>query len=124
MIPYVNILIPNEVEASTIFNKNIDEIYIDNELKLIVTLGSKGCLYIDKNGKKKFEALKVKTLDTTGAGDVFCASIASFLNDTHTIDELINLSTIASAIHVQRKYVIPAVPTLTEVYNIYNKKGV
>ena len=42
----------------------------------------------------------------------------------HTIDELINLSTIASAIHVQRKYVIPAVPTLTEVYNIYNKKGV
>jgi sugar/nucleoside kinase (ribokinase family) len=63
-------------------------------------------------------------LDTTGAGDVFCASIASFLNDTHTIDELINLSTIASAIHVQRKYVIPAVPTLTEVYNIYNKKGV
>jgi ribokinase len=124
LLPYVNILIPNEVEASTIFNKNIDEIYIDNDLKLIVTLGSKGCLYIDKNGKKKFEALKVKTLDTTGAGDVFCASIASFLNDTHTIDELINLSTIASAIHVQRKYIIPAVPTLTEVYNIYNKKGV
>ena len=124
LLEFVDVLIPNEIEASTIYNKNVEQIAINNDLKLIITLGDKGSLYIDKNNKKQYEALKVKAIDTTGAGDVFCASIASFINNVQTIDELINLSTIASAIHVQRKYVIPAVPSLEEVYNIYKKKGV
>lgn len=124
LLPYVNILIPNEVEAKTIYNKNINEINIINDLKLIITLGSKGCLYIDNKTKKEFSAVKVNAIDTTGAGDVFCASIASFINNACSIEELITLSTIASALHVQKKYVINAIPTIDEVYNIYKKKGV
>lgn len=124
LLPYVNILIPNEVEAKTIYNKNINEINVINDLKLIITLGSKGCLYIDNKTKKEFSAVKVNAIDTTGAGDVFCASIASFINNACSIEELITLSTIASALHVQKKYVINAIPTIDEVYNIYKKKGV
>lgn len=124
LLPFINILIPNEIEAQTIYNKNIEDINVNNDLKLIITLGSKGCLYIDKNTKKQFSALKVNAIDTTGAGDVFCAGVASFINNTESIDELVNLSTIASALHVQKKYVINAIPTINEVYNIYKKKGV
>ena len=124
LLPYVNMLIPNEIEAQTIYKKSINEINIYNDLKLIITLGSKGCLYIDKNNKQQYSALKVNAIDTTGAGDVFCASIASFINEAKSIDELISLSTIAAALHVQRKYVINAIPTVDEVYNIYKKKGV
>jgi len=117
LLPYVNILIPNEVEAKTLFNKDINDITVGATNKVIITLGSKGCLYIDDKIKKQYKALLVNAVDTTGAGDVFCAAIATFINQGKTIDEIIDLATISSALHVQKKYVINAIPTLGEVYN-------
>lgn len=122
LIKYVHILIPNESEANTIYNKNIDDITITDDLKLIITLGSKGCLYIDKNNKKYYKALNVNAIDTTGAGDVFCAAISSFIKQEENIEKVIKLATISSALHVQKKYVIDATPTIEEVYDVYNKK--
>ena len=44
---------------------------------MIVTMGGKGAVYADKNGDKGFcPARRVKVLDTTGAGDAFCAGVA------------------------------------------------
>ena len=37
-------------------------------------------------------------------------------------DKVIKLATISSALHVQKKYVIDATPTIEEVYDVYNKK--
>ena len=86
-IKNIDILIPNEhelermakisivdessmLEAATILlNKGIKEI--------IVTLGSKGALYIDKDGHKFFESYKVKVVDTTAAGDSFIGGFTS-----------------------------------------------
>ena len=38
------------------------------------------------------------------------------------MDKVIKLATISSALHVQKKYVIDATPTIEEVYDVYNKK--
>lgn len=116
IIDYVDVLIPNESEANTIYNKK-EEIIIDNDLLLIITQGSKGCLYIDKNNKKQYPSIKVQAIDTTGAGDVFCAAVASQINNDD-IDDIILFSTIASGLHVQKKYVIDAIPTLKEIKEI------
>ena len=44
---------------------------------MIVTMGDKGAVYADKNGDKGFcPARRVKVIDTTGAGDAFCAGVA------------------------------------------------
>lgn len=115
ILNYINLLIPNEVEASTIYNKNINDISINNELKIIITLGSKGCLYIDKNIKKYYEAKKVKVIDTTGAGDVFCAAIASKILLEKDIDKVIDFAQTASSIHIQKQYVMKAIPSLNDV---------
>ena len=44
---------------------------------MIVTMGSLGAIYATSKGEKGFcEASKVKVVDTTGAGDSFCAGVA------------------------------------------------
>lgn len=114
LIPYINLLIPNEVEAEAIFKKELYEIEIDNDLKLIVTLGSKGCIYIDKDNKQYYNANEVEAIDTTGAGDVFCAAIASQILDV-SIDEAIEFATTAASLHIQKEHVLTAIPTLEQI---------
>ena len=114
ILPYVDLLIPNESEANQIFNNDINNIKINSDLKLIITLGSKGCLYIDKDNKKYYDAKKVNVVDTTGAGDVFCAAVSSQILNKK-IEHTINFATIASSIHIQRKYVMEAIPKLYEI---------
>lgn len=114
LIEYIDLLIPNEIEANTIYNKKIEEIEIKSKIKLIITLGSKGCIYIDKSNKKYYDAKKVNVIDTTGAGDVFCGSIATFINKL-PIDEVIEIAINASALHIQNKYVLNAIPTFEQV---------
>ncbi len=44
---------------------------------MIVTMGSKGAVFADKEGNSGFcPARRVKVKDTTGAGDAFCAGVA------------------------------------------------
>ena len=121
LLPYINVLIPNESEFKTLFNKPIDEIEIKNDLELIVTLGKDGCVYKNKNITKYYPSIKVNAIDTTGAGDVFCSGICSFMNNKTITDETIHLATISSSIHVQRKYIINAAPSKEEVINKYNE---
>ncbi len=118
ILPYIDILIPNEAEAYSIYNKKIEEIKINTDLKLIITLGSKGCMYIDKHGSKRYNAYPVETVDTTGAGDVFCAGVASQTTFTTTIAQLVNFATVASGLHVKNKYVINAIPSIDRIDKI------
>ncbi len=115
IVQYVNLLIPNEVEARIIYNKNIDDININDDLQLIITLGSQGCVYIDKNTKKYYLARKVNVVDTTGAGDVFCSAIASQILINNNIDDVIDFAITASSIHIQKEYVMQAIPTINEI---------
>lgn len=114
LLPFINMIIPNEAEAYHIFKKEIDKIENDINIPMIITLGSKGCLYLDRNTKKYYNAKKVKAIDTTGAGDVFCAAIACKIN-TCTIEDAIKFAIEVSSLHVQRKYVIEAIPYINEI---------
>ena len=115
LLPYINLLIPNEAEAMQIYNKDYNDITIKSDLKLIITLGSKGCLYIDKNNKKYYDSKKVNVIDTTGAGDVFCAAIASQILINNNIDEVIDFAITASSLHIQKEYVMGAIPYLNDI---------
>ena len=42
---------------------------------LIVTRGAKGCCHVHENGSTKLSAVKVRSVDTTGAGDAFSAGL-------------------------------------------------
>lgn len=86
-------LICNKQEAGIFFTEDYEDMKHDELLpiiceriekgkinSIIVTMGGDGAIYASRNGEKGFcPAKKVMVKDTTGAGDAFCAGVASAL---------------------------------------------
>lgn len=100
-IPYLTIV--NAGEAKAAYNLPLNKIKADN---LIVTLGKRGCLHITTNDKEYYRAQAVDAVDSTGAGDVFLASVASMFGKN--IKDAIRFAMSASQEHVKYPYVINA----------------
>ena len=132
LLEMANVVTPNFEEAKILYNipNNISVVEIGEYLKdlvnntLIITLGSKGCLLIKDKKYQYFEPFKVNAIDTTGAGDIFNAGLAStILNDS--IENSIKFSQAASAISVTKQYVMDAIPSINEIkefIKLYNLK--
>ena len=83
--------VPNESEAETITGspvrtvddaKNCAQRFLDGGVRrVIVTLGANGALLAGKEAMEHVPAFKVKTVDSTGAGDAFIGSFATFLGE-------------------------------------------
>ena len=82
--------------------------------ELIVTLGSKGSLHINREKSQFHSAYMVKAIDTTAAGDSFIGGFVKALNKNN-IDEAIEFGTKVSAIAVTRIGAQSSIPTLKEV---------
>jgi ribokinase len=81
------VLMPNAVELELLtgeadYRKGAD-LMIGMGVKIVaVKLGSKGCYVTDGHEKLTIEPFKVKVVDTTGAGDAFCAGfLYGLIND-------------------------------------------
>ena len=127
MIKTIDILIPNEYELERISKVKVtdqDSILKASKVllskgveKLIVTLGSQGVLYIDKDSHKFYKANKVEVIDTTGAGDSFIGGfVASYVEDGN-IEAAIELGQTVAALCIQKVGAQSSLPTLKEVEN-------
>ncbi|KAJ0558866.1 putative fructokinase [Helianthus annuus] len=100
-------------------------------LKLfLVSEGGKGCRYYTKRFKGRVDGVKVKPVDTTGAGDAFVSGILSFLaSDTSLLEdekrlrEALVFANGCGALVVTKKGAIPAMPTKEEVHQILQQEG-
>ena len=86
------------------YKEGAEKIINEYGVKLVfVTLGPSGCYFLNRNGGGQVEALKVRPVDTTGAGDIFAGSAMSRLlkygrsPDELTADELYEIVRFASA---------------------------
>ena len=76
----------------------VEKIKAANIPAMIVTMGSKGAVYANKQGDKgMIPARKVMVKDTTGAGDAFCAGAMSGLTYGKTMAESVEIGTILSS---------------------------
>jgi ribokinase len=83
--------VPNESEAETIMGsvvRTVDdarrcaEKFLSSGVRrVIVTLGANGSLLAGKDAMEHIPAFTVKTVDSTGAGDAFIGSFATFLGE-------------------------------------------
>ncbi len=117
VLPYLDFLILNEVEASQLedaLDVKIEELDV---MDIIVTLGSKGARWInsDQGVDQRFDALKVTPVDTTGAGDTFTGYVLSGLDRGLTMGQSISLATRAAALMVTRMGTADVIPDLKEV---------
>lgn len=120
---FVNVLVPNEQEALFLTGSEVPSVagplLLDMGFEhVILTLGASGCCYYGSLGENCFPAPKVNAVDTVGAGDVFCGSLASFLARDRELFEAIELAVKAASISVTRYGAQASVPTLTEVVSV------
>lgn len=104
-----DLIIPNEIEANILFGNNYMEKIKELNLNVIVTLGSKGCIHINNHQEKSYESIKTNVIDTTGAGDVFCGSIAYYLSKNYCFDDAIINANINASKSIKYHYVIPGI---------------
>lgn len=104
--------ITGETEENKILNKMLEK-YPD--AKIILTLGSDGSLYRDKDCCYRQEIFKTQAVDTTAAGDTFTGYFISALISGKSVQEALKISAMASSITVSRKGASPSIPKMDEV---------
>ena len=118
MLTYI---ILNEVEAKAIAGCDIPEenlTCIKNKyknLKVVLTLGSNGCIYSDSLCEFYQPAFKVNAVDTTAAGDTFTGYFIAGLSRGSNYQTILKMASAASAIAVSRKGAAPSIPDKNEV---------
>jgi ribokinase len=115
----------NEVEASMVTGLKVetdDEIRITAAelLKLgckiaIITLGARGSYVASSDFTGFVPAFKVKAVDTTAAGDVYCGSLAVAMVEGKSLPDAVKFAGAASAISVTRLGAQPSAPYRKEI---------
>ena len=118
-------IILNEVEAKAIAGYDIPEgnlTCIKNKyknLKVVLTLGSNGCIYSDSLCEFYQPAFKVNAVDTTAAGDTFTGYFIAGLSRGSDYQTILKMASAASAIAVSRKGAAPSIPDKSEVLSSF-----
>lgn len=125
-------IIPNETELEIITGIKTDTVegvkkaayaLLEKGVKgLIVTLGSKGSLYIDRENEVMTPAYKVKAVDTTAAGDSFIGGFVKGISQDLAIVDAIELGTKVAAISVTRIGAQTSLPTEEEIKNFRGER--
>lgn len=118
-------LTPNEKECGIIAGIRVEndeqaetaaELLIAKGVQnVVVTLGGKGSLYKSATERELIPAYRVKSVDTTAAGDTYNGALCVALSEGKTIREAAEFATKASAISVTRAGAQPSLPTRDEV---------
>lgn len=82
---------------------------------VIVTMGDKGVLLVNKDRVQAFPARKVEAVDTTAAGDCFNGALAVGLSEGMDLDSAIRFANAASSIVVTRNGAQSSIPDRSEV---------
>ncbi|XP_076937375.1 putative fructokinase-7 [Bidens hawaiensis] len=111
-------------------NVVLNKLFHPNLKLLLVSEGPDGCRYYTQKFKGRVSGVKVKPVDTTGAGDAFVGGILSVLasdtnlyKDETKLREALLFANACGAITVTKKGAIPAMPTRDEVYKILKCDG-
>lgn len=112
----------NEVEARDLCGEEVpEEEYPERILqkypdsRVVLTLGSRGCVYQDSRERLAVAAKKVKAVDTTAAGDTFTGFFLAGIAAGEPVAQALEEATVAAAISVSRKGASPSIPTREEM---------
>jgi ribokinase len=100
--PVADYLTPNETEAPAVEGAHGT---------LVVTLGERGA----RIGDEIVPALRAHVVDTTGAGDAFCAAFAVALAENRPTLDAVRWGCAAGAHMVEHEGVVPGLPTRAEL---------
>lgn len=117
-------LIPNESELNLLcpepgdLQSKATQLHEAGVENVLVTLGSRGCLLVNRDGVRSYSAISVKAKDTTAAGDSFIGGLAVALSQGKTLDESIRYASVVAGIAVSREGAQSSIPDRETVSRI------
>ncbi|MFC3884087.1 aminoimidazole riboside kinase [Bacillus songklensis] len=136
MLPYADILKISEEELEFLTGeadipKGVEALKPYNIPLTLITLGAEGSYVLTKQGMARVPALKINTVDTTGAGDAFVSGILYSLNEydkameeitVEEAEQTARFASVSGALAASTKGAMTALPTLSEVQDILTKQ--
>jgi ribokinase len=132
LIALTDFIIPNETELSLLTGMDVNDlpstekaarILLQRGAKhVIVTLGSKGALIIDKETSTHVDTFKVNVVDTTAAGDAFIGGFASVM-ESFTLVDAVRYGCACGALATTKFGAQPSLPTKQEVERFMSLRG-
>jgi ribokinase len=121
----IDVLVVNETEAQALLQPGVEPpeaAFLARAIKeetgidaVLVTLGPSGMVGCDGNGEWTLKAPSVESVDTSGAGDVFCSALAVNIIAGTELRIAAELATVAAANSVTRPGTIEAFPTVADL---------
>jgi ribokinase len=121
----VFVLTPNETEGRICLGLDPNDSISDHKLisallslgveNVILTRGSKGVIWASKDHVQDVPALKVKVIDSVGAGDAFNAGLAVGLSENRSMIESISMGITTASLSTRKRETIESYPYRKEV---------
>jgi ribokinase len=128
LIALADFIIPNETELSLLTGMEVNDIPSAEKAahallekgaqNVIVTLGSKGALIVNREATKQVDTFPVNVVDTTAAGDAFIGGFATRLLESNNLSVAVQYGCACGALATTKFGAQPSLPTKSEVENL------
>jgi ribokinase len=128
-----DILIPNRTELASLAGSSVpttvEEVksfigQVSGPEQVIVTLGAEGVVIFDGDNLDHVPAPKVQAIDTTGAGDCFCGSLAGRLAQQDSTYDALRYAITAAAISVTMVGASESMPSAEQVNDAWSRRHI
>jgi ribokinase len=130
LLKLVDIITPNETETALLTGIQIDNDQAADQAAdalldrgaaaAVLTLGARGALLADAQQHLRIPGYQVKVVDTTAAGDAFCAGLVAELGRGASLSDAIRHANATGALATTKLGAEPAMPQLNDVLALKN----
>jgi ribokinase len=127
-----DILIPNLYEAADITDQSDANIHaaklIGSDLvargadSVVITMGRRGCMVVDRNGADHIQAFEVELVDQTGRGDAFAGALAACCAVGDDLRKAVKFASAAGALTCTKFGSLEALPSKAEIIELLQKE--
>ena len=127
-----DILVSNLCEAADITEQSATHIHtaklIGSDLvargvgTAVITMGSRGCMVIDRNSADHIPAFEIEIIDHTCIGDAFAGALAAYCTVKNNVREAVKFASAAGALACTKFGTLESLPTKAEIIELLQKE--
>ncbi|WP_040494123.1 ribokinase [Ilumatobacter nonamiensis] len=115
LLDHCDVLVPNEHEVDLLGGRGA---LVSRVGHLVVTLGAAGAELVGIDGSISVPPSRVEPVDTTGAGDAFCGSLAARLAAGDDVADALRYAAAAGALATTVRGAVPSQPSRRDVLDL------